>query len=69
MEIGYAFGKDENGNGFKAEMDAFLEEMRKDGTLSELMKNGAAKQSGIVNGITFAPDANITRGQMAAIMQ
>lgn len=37
VEIGYAFGKDENGDLLKQQMDELLEEMRADGTLDELL--------------------------------
>lgn len=36
VEIGYAFGKNANGNNLKAQMDTFLAELRAEGTLDEI---------------------------------
>lgn len=36
VEIGYAFGKNENGDSLKAQMDTFLNELRADGSLDKL---------------------------------
>lgn len=38
VDIGYAFGKDENGDNLKFQMDAFLDELRADGTMDTLME-------------------------------
>lgn len=37
VDIGYAFGKDENGDTLKMQMDALLEEMRADGSLDDTL--------------------------------
>ncbi len=36
VEIGYAFGKNENGDNLKMQMDTFLDELRADGTLDAI---------------------------------
>lgn len=38
VDIGYAFGKDENGDNLKKQMDEFLEELRAAGTMDELIE-------------------------------
>ena len=38
VDIGYAFGKDDNGNTLKLQMDALLDEMRADGSLDTVME-------------------------------
>lgn len=38
VDIGYAFGKDENGDNLKVQMDTFLDELRADGSMDALME-------------------------------
>lgn len=59
VDIGYAFGKDENGDRLKLQMDTFLEELRADGTMDALMNKWCGMEEPVEPPVVpeFADDA------------